>query len=92
MPACPDPQILHDYADGTLHESNAAALEGHLETCRRCAEALARLPVGQEMIERIRDLHESRSKIELVIPAGLLLRHTRRCATSGQARAGTMRS
>lgn len=63
MPACPDPQILHDYADGTLRESNAAALEGHLETCRRCAEALARLPVGQEMIERIRDLHESRRKI-----------------------------
>ncbi len=64
MAACPDKQTLAAFAEGKLSEERAAVAEGHIERCRRCAERLARLPIGEDLVERIRDLEESRARID----------------------------
>jgi anti-sigma factor RsiW len=64
MPRCVHQETLERFAYGKLPESEAATVETHLESCRRCAAALARLPVGQELLERVRELERSRDEIK----------------------------
>jgi anti-sigma factor RsiW len=63
MARCPSREILEQFARGRLSESESAAVEDHLETCRRCAELLARVPIGSELLERIRDLDKLRGQV-----------------------------
>lgn len=63
MSRCPDKETLERFAYGRLPDTECANLEVHLESCRRCAAALARLPVGEELLERIRELERSRQEI-----------------------------
>jgi anti-sigma factor RsiW len=55
MAACLDPQTLGAYADGRLTPEASAAVEAHLEHCRRCAERVVGRPEDAELLERIRD-------------------------------------
>ena len=43
MGKCPDPMTLERLARGELTPDEAATVEHHAESCRRCAEALASL-------------------------------------------------
>jgi len=64
MPRCVDPETLERFAYGKLPEGEAATVETHLEYCRRCAATLAHLPIGRELLERVRDLERSRDDIK----------------------------
>lgn len=63
MGRCPTAEVLERFAYGRLPESESAATELHLERCRRCAAVLARLPVGEDLLERIRDLERSHKEL-----------------------------
>jgi len=80
MARCPDEQTLTMLAKGELSDELAAATEAHLEKCRRCAEALANLPVDQDLVARLRDLESSRSEIESALKG--LAEVERRTATT----------
>jgi anti-sigma factor RsiW len=67
MVACLDRQTLAAYADGKLNTEATAAVEAHLEKCRRCAETSARAPENDELIQRIRDLEESRIELDATL-------------------------
>jgi anti-sigma factor RsiW len=55
MAGCIEPQMLGAYADGRLTPERSAAVEAHLERCRRCAGRIGRRPEDIELLERIRD-------------------------------------
>ena len=63
MTRCLDNDTLERFVAGKLSAEENAAAEAHLESCRRCAEALDKLPVGDETIDAIRDLTRSRNEI-----------------------------
>jgi anti-sigma factor RsiW len=63
MRGCLDQKTLIALAAGALPADATAAAEAHIETCKRCAKALAGLKVGDELIAEIRDLEQSRARI-----------------------------
>ena len=44
MADCLDLPTLQAFAQGEIPDEASARIETHLETCRRCAERLAKLP------------------------------------------------
>lgn len=64
MGACPDDNTLDRFACDQLTEEEAAVVESHVESCRRCAKRLANLPLDVELLQQIRDLERSRTEIE----------------------------
>jgi len=79
MAKCVSKEQLERYAASELPEADSAAIEAHLESCLRCAQALARQPGGDELLRRIRDLERSRTDIR---PALERLRKTEEKITS----------
>ena len=63
MHRCLNAESLEALARGRLPEAARADAEKHVEGCRRCAEALARLPVGEDLLASIRDLHRAREEL-----------------------------
>lgn len=63
MARCLDNETLERLAYGKLSDAETAAAEAHITACRRCAEALARVPAGAELIERVRDVQKAREEI-----------------------------
>jgi anti-sigma factor RsiW len=64
MRECLDKQTLIAFACGDLADDASAAAEAHLEVCGRCAKALARLDVGDDLVARLRDLDGVRTRDE----------------------------
>jgi anti-sigma factor RsiW len=62
MAECLDVTTLTAFAEGKLAAEAALAAEAHLQSCRRCAEALAKLPVDDELVERLRALEHTRAE------------------------------
>jgi anti-sigma factor RsiW len=58
-----DETVLTAYAAGTLGLQASAVAEKHLERCRRCARALARVKVADDLLAEIRDLEAAREII-----------------------------
>lgn len=76
MSRCLDKQTLMALARGELATQESSDAETHLIQCRRCAEALAKLPIDDDLIERLRDLEHSRNQIGSAL-AGLRELETR---------------
>lgn len=51
-----DNEVLEALASGALSGPALASAEAHVESCRRCAEALAGLPIHAGLLESIREL------------------------------------
>ncbi len=67
MAGCIDNQTLLAYAAGSLGAQAAESVEAHLTECRRCAETVARAPVNDELVVRIRELERARPEIEAAL-------------------------
>ena len=63
MSRCLNQPMLERFATADGPPAEAAAMEGHILACRRCARRLAALPDGADLVERIRDLEKSRRAI-----------------------------
>jgi hypothetical protein len=63
MSRCLDESTLESFVAGRLAGEALQSAEIHLESCRRCAEALARSQLVEEMVSRIRDLESSRQEL-----------------------------
>jgi hypothetical protein len=62
MRGCLEKSTLIALANGELTETAAAVAENHLIKCRRCAASLAKLPVHDGLLERLRDLERARAE------------------------------
>lgn len=63
MANCLDRETLERLAAGTLAESDLSAAQAHVESCRRCSEALDRLPVDRELLDAVRDAKAAREEL-----------------------------
>ncbi len=63
MKRCMDHTTLERFAAGTLAESEMPSAQAHLEKCRRCSEALDRLPLDRELLEAVRDAKDAREEL-----------------------------
>lgn len=79
MKRCPSDARLSQFARGQMTGPPAVEFELHLESCPKCARALAQLPAWSELVERLRELNENR-----VRDAELVRRVARRAAALGR--------
>jgi len=61
---CLSSDTLAALARGELPEPEAAGAEAHIVGCRRCARALASLPMSEDLVERLRDLEDARHDMQ----------------------------
>jgi hypothetical protein len=61
--SCLDQTALEQLARGELPDAAMAEAQAHVETCRRCAERMAGLPIGDDLIAEVRELEASREAI-----------------------------
>ena len=69
MRHCLDVTTLMAFANAELPGVQAAEVEGHVLSCRRCAAALAKLPVDDELVSRLRDLERAREGLASAVNA-----------------------
>lgn len=60
---CLDEKMLERIATESSLDPELAEAEAHVESCRRCAEALDAIPAGDDLIMRIRELEQARNEI-----------------------------
>ncbi len=76
---CLTQEALEALARGGLDAATRSEAEKHVEVCGRCAAALAHLPIGEDLLADIRDLHRAREQIR---PALSQLAQTQRRLTT----------
>jgi serine/threonine protein kinase len=54
LPRCPDVEIFRRLLSGTTSQAETAALEAHLQDCRRCAQALVSLAATDPQVDLAR--------------------------------------
>ena len=63
MKTCLDRKTLEAFATGTLSATDAPPVERHLTTCTRCARALGKMSIGDDVVEQIRTAQRGRAEL-----------------------------
>lgn len=69
MPGCLKPHTLVAFAAEQLTPAETESVVAHLERCRRCAEALARLSTHDDLLSAVRELQQWRRELDAEAPA-----------------------
>lgn len=60
MAKCPDKSKLESFARDELDAEESRVIEQHAESCKRCAQKLAALPIDDDLLTEISKLEASR--------------------------------